>query len=504
MSHKGLTPRSQNFSDWYQDVIKAADLAEHSVVRGCMIIKPWGYALWERLQKILDGMIKDTGHQNVYFPLLIPLRFLEKEAEHIEGFAKECAIVTHYRLETGPDGKLIPSPDAKLQEPLIIRPTSEAIIGDAFSNWVQSYKDLPILINQWCNVMRWEMRTRLFLRTSEILWQEGHTVHASQEEAMAETLQMLNVYEQFAFNDLAIPVIKGEKTSGERFPGAVHTFTIESMTQDGKALQAGTSHFLGQNFSKAYNIIFTDKNQQLCHAWTTSWGVTTRLIGALVMTHADDEGLVLPPRVAPDQISILPIIKSDQDKEAIMVYCHFLKKELQQLSYAQEPVRVSIDITHKSTSDKFWNAVKKGVPLRLEIGMKEVEMKSVTLSQRNKPSKERRTLTHQEFLSSVPDLLTAIQSSLLEKAISFRESHTYSVNSLQEIKDLFSKGEEDSIGFASGYCDFDFEKDPLISESLKESKITPRCIPLDPSDKEGKCIFSGKLTTKRIIFAKAY
>ncbi|HVS24122.1 MAG TPA: aminoacyl--tRNA ligase-related protein, partial [Gammaproteobacteria bacterium] len=349
-----ITPtRAENYAEWYQQVIAGADLAENSPVRGCMIIRPWGYALWENMQRALDDMIKATGHQNAYFPLFIPLSFLQKEAAHVEGFAKECAVVTHHRLEAGPDGKLVPS--GELEEPLIVRPTSETIIGDAFARWVQSYRDLPLLINQWANIVRWEMRTRLFLRTTEFLWQEGHTAHATREEAVAETMRMLDVYATFAEDWMAVPVIKGEKTEGERFPGADSTFTIEAMMQDRKALQAGTSHFLGQNFARASNIQFLDRNGGHQHAWTTSWGVTTRLIGALLMTHSDDDGFVLPPKLAPQHVVIVPIFRSDDEKPRVLDYCRKLAAELRAQRYADAPVRVLVDEREERGGEKVWS-----------------------------------------------------------------------------------------------------------------------------------------------------
>lgn len=500
---KTITKRSEDFSEWYQDIVKVADLAENSAVRGCMVIKPWGYALWENIQKILDEMIKETGHQNVYFPLLVPVKFLEKEAKHVEGFAKECAIVTHYRLEADENGKLIPSKNSELAEPYVIRPTSEAIIGEAMSDWVQSYKDLPILINQWCNVMRWEMRTRLFLRTSEFLWQEGHTVHATKEEAVAETMKMLQVYVDLLRNYLAIPVIAGEKTPGERFPGADNTYTIEAMMQDGKALQGGTSHFLGQNFSKAYEIKFLDKTQQLQHAWTTSWGVTTRLIGALTMVHSDDDGLVLPPKIAPDQIRIIPIIKNEDDKEMILDYCKQLQKELKAQTYAGVPIRAKVDASLKEPADKFWEAVKQGVPLRLEIGKRDIEGGTLALSMRHKPHKERVKITKEELIDKIPEFLDNIQQTLLQNAIQFRDCNTHVVNSVDELKQQFT-AEKGLQGFAICYFDADCEQDQQIAETLKALKITPRCFPVDGQNGSGKCIFSGKSTDRKVIFAKAY
>lgn len=500
-----ITPtRAENFAEWYQEVIKAADLAETSVVRGCMVIKPWGYAIWESIQKVLDRMIKETGHRNVYFPLLIPLSFLEKEASHVEGFAKECAVVTHYRLETDQKGKLVPAPTAELAEPLIIRPTSETIIGNAMAKWVQSYNDLPILINQWCNIMRWEMRTRLFLRTSEFLWQEGHTAHATQEEAVAETFTMLDVYERLAVDYLAIPVIKGEKTPGERFPGADNTYTIEAMMQDGKALQAGTSHFLGQNFSKANDIKFADKQQQLSHAWTTSWGVSTRMIGALIMTHSDDDGLVLPPRIAPEQVVLIPVVMNDADQAEVYEYCDQLAKELRKLKFDDETVRVMIDKSAQRTGEKFWRAVKKGIPIRIEIGKREIAAGTLALSRRDKPAKEKVMLQRTELLESIDSLLTDIQQQLLERAQQLRQNNTAEVKSVADLQTMFGQDEEKRIGFALVYFDPAIENDAAVSEKLKELKLTARCMPLNESYPEGVCIFSGRPTNKKVILARAY
>ncbi|HTN77174.1 MAG TPA: proline--tRNA ligase, partial [Pirellulaceae bacterium] len=376
-----ITPtREVDYPEWYQQVIKAADLAEISPVRGCMVIKPWGWSIWENMQRVLDRMFKETGHENAYFPLFIPLSFLQKEAEHVEGFAKECAVVTHHRLEAGPDGKLRPAPSAELQEPLIVRPTSETIIGSMYAQWIQSYRDLPILINQWANVVRWELRTRMFLRTTEFLWQEGHTAHATEQEAREETNKMLEVYATFAEEYMAMPVIKGEKTAGERFPGAVNTYSIEAMMQDRKALQAGTSHFLGQNFAHAQEIKFQDQNGREAYAWTTSWGVSTRLIGGLIMTHSDDDGLVLPPRLAPKHVVLLPIYRNDEERATVLEYVQTLKKELEAQRYDDAPVRVMIDDRDIRGGEKNWFHVKRGVPLRAEIGPRDIAEGNVMLS----------------------------------------------------------------------------------------------------------------------------
>lgn len=495
--------RAENFSDWFQEIIKAADLAEHSAVRGCMVIKPWGYAIWEFIQKTLDKMIKDTGHQNVYFPLLIPLSFLEKEAVHVEGFAKECAVVTHHRLESGKDGKLVPSPDAVLTEPLIIRPTSETIIGTAMAGWIQSYNDLPVLINQWCNVMRWEMRTRLFLRTSEFLWQEGHTAHAHEDEAVAETLQMLDVYERLAVEYLSMPVIKGEKTPFERFPGAINTYTLETMMQDGKALQACTSHFLGQNFARAYDIKFMDKSQKLNYVWTTSWGMSTRIIGALIMTHSDDDGLVLPPRIAPEQIILIPVAMKEEDLPRVTQYCHDLANDLRKLNYWDEPLRVSIDKKDRRAGEKFWNAVKKGIPIRVEIGKREMESGNLTLSRRDKPAKDKQSISREQLLSDISSLLNEIQQQLFDRAKKLRQENSFDVSSLAELEKMFSKDENNLNPFVTAYFDPQIEAQPQVAEKLKELKISTRCIPFDAKG-SGECIFSGKKVDKKVIFARAY
>lgn len=500
-----ITPtRQENFAEWYQEVIRAADLAEHAAVRGCMIIKPWGYAIWENMQSALDKLIKATGHQNVYFPMLIPINFLEKEAAHIDGFAKECAVVTHHRLETNSDGKLIPSPDAVLSEAMIIRPTSETIIGTAMAKWTQSYKDLPILINQWCNVMRWEMRTRLFLRTAEFLWQEGHTAHASREEAVDETLKMLDVYEQFATDYLAIPVIKGEKTPAERFPGAVDTYCIEAMMQDGKALQAGTSHFLGQNFSKAYDISYMDKSQSQQHAYTTSWGCSTRLIGALIMTHSDDDGLVLPPRIAPTQVQIIPVIMKEEDREMILNNCEMLAKSLRETLVYSESIRVHIDKSEQRAGEKFWQAVKKGIPVRIEIGKRDIESGKLQVSRRDRAAKEKESIPREDLVSYVATMLPEIQLALLTRAKAFRDTNIKPVQTLAELKALFSEDEKKENVFAYAYFDPEMENDPQVAEAFRAMKITTRCIPLNKKTDQGKCIFSGNITNKKVLIARAY
>lgn len=492
-----ITPtREENYPEWYQSVLKAADLAEHSAVRGCMVIKPWGYAIWENMQRILDGFFKATGHQNAYFPLFIPLSYMEKEAQHVEGFAKECAVVTHHRLEKGKDGKLVPA--GELEEPLIVRPTSEMIIGHTFAKWVDSYRDLPLLINQWANVVRWEMRTRMFLRTTEFLWQEGHTVHATKEEALIETKRMLEVYSDFCHQYLALPVIRGEKTESERFPGAVHTYTIEGMTQDRKALQCGTSHFLGQNFSKSCEIQFTNVEGQREYGWTTSWGATTRLIGAMIMAHSDDDGLILPPRVASAHMAIIPIVHNEEARGQVMQYAEALAARLRKIDYQGQPLRVIVDGRDMRGGEKSWGWIKKGIPLRLEIGLREIDAGQLNICRRDKPHKETAPFKEGEVVS----LLEEIQSNLLARATAFREQYTVEINDKQEFYNFFSsKGEEIHGGFALCH----WNGDPAIEAKVKEDlNVTIRCIPLHLPAEAGKCLFTGQHSPHRVIFAKSY
>ena len=499
MSKKGktaITPtREENYPEWYQQVIKAADLAEHAPVRGCMVIKPWGYSIWENMQKILDHRFKETGHQNAYFPLFIPLSYLEKEAEHVEGFAKECAVVTHHRLEKSGEGKL--TPVSPLDEPLVVRPTSEMMIGEMFSKWIESYRDLPLLINQWANVVRWEMRTRLFLRTTEFLWQEGHTAHSTKEEAFSHTLKMLEIYRDFLENVLAIPVICGEKTESERFPGALHTFTVEAMMQDGKALQAGTSHFLGQNFSKAANITFRDNLEKEQLAWTTSWGVTTRLIGGMVMVHSDDDGLVMPPRIASRHIVILPLQHKGGDSEAVHKYCRELKRKLSKIKYKGEPIRVEIDSRDIRSGEKVWGAIKKGIPIRIEIGPRELDQHILTLFKRNKGHKELFKQTEKELLSTIAHQLDEIQKDLFSRAKAFQKENLVTLNTKEEIYLFFKKKK----GFVSAH----WSGDPEVEEMLqKDLSVTIRCIPTTKDKEAGTCPFTGKPSIQRVILAKAY
>ena len=488
--------REDDYPQWYQEVIKAADLAETSPVRGCMVIKPWGYGLWENIRDTLDARFKATGHKNAYFPLFIPLSFLQREADHVEGFAKECAVVTHHRLEPDADGKLQPA--GKLEEPLIVRPTSETIIGEMFSRWIESHRDLPLLINQWANVVRWEMRTRLFLRTAEFLWQEGHTAHATEQEAIDETLQMLDIYADFAENMMAMPVIKGEKSEGERFPGAVSTYSIEAMMQDGKSLQSGTSHFLGQNFSKAQDISFQNENKEIEHAWTTSWGVSTRLIGGLIMTHADDDGMVVPPRLAPAHIVIIPITFKADDPEAVLNYCHKLADDLGVISYHGRSVTVEIDNRDLRGGEKTWGWIKKGIPIRLEIGPRDIESDSVFMARRDQEPKEKNGVPRSEFIETVTTILDDIQQGLFDRALERRENASTTIDD----KDAFyAHFEGDGVGFVYSHFCGDSEVETQVKADLK---VTLCNIPLEGHDEEGECIFTGKPSKQRVLWAKTY
>ncbi|MEM1223503.1 MAG: proline--tRNA ligase [Verrucomicrobiota bacterium] len=498
-----ITPtREEDYPEWYQQVVKAADLAETSPVRGCMVIKPWGYAIWENIQRELDRRFKETGHKNAYFPLFIPMSFLQKEADHVEGFAKECAVVTHSRLEAGEDGKLEPA--GKLEEPLIVRPTSETIIGELFSKWVQSYRDLPLLINQWANVVRWEMRTRLFLRTAEFLWQEGHTVHATAEEAMQETLKMLSEYADFAENYMAVPVITGEKTEAERFPGAEATYTIEAMMQDRKALQSGTSHFLGQNFSRSSNIKFLNADGKEEFAWTTSWGVSTRLIGGLIMTHSDDNGLVLPPRIAPAHLVIIPVTPKEETRQEVLDYCLGLKKDLEAQGYMDGRVKVEFDDRDMRGGEKAWSWIKKGIPLRVEVGPRDMQKNSVFVGRRDRAPKDKQSVGRDEFVAGIAGLLDAIQDSLLNKAKQFREEHTKEITTEAEFIEFFTPENPANPEIHGGFASVGFCCDAELEEKIsKEHKVTVRCIPTETLDEVVKCAFTGK-PGKRVIFAKSY
>ena len=508
-----ITPtRAENYAEWYQQVVRAAELAETSDVRGCMVIKPWGYATWENFQRVLDRMFKDTGHKNAYFPLFIPLSYLEKEAQHVEGFAKECAVVTHHRLQAGTkaDGRPGLVPAGELQEPLVVRPTSETIIGASFAKWVQSYRDLPLLINQWANVVRWEMRTRLFLRTAEFLWQEGHTAHATADEAMDETMKMLEVYADFAENWMAMPVIKGEKTEGERFPGAVKTFCIESMMQDRKALQAGTSHFLGQNFAHASEIKFSDQNGAVAYAWTTSWGVSTRLVGGMIMTHADDDGMVMPPRLAPAHVVIIPVTHKPETAQAVLEYCNRLAADLRKIQYAGRTVEVEIDARDIRGGDKSWQWIKRGIPLRVEVGPRDMEQDSVFMARRDRAHKEKVSLKREEFAATVTTILEDMQSGLYARAKAHREQNTRRIDTRADFDAFFgakADADEDAAGGAvkGGFALVHYAPDAKVEEELKTKlAVTCRCIPLDGPDEPGTCIFTGKPATRRAVFAKAY
>jgi prolyl-tRNA synthetase len=490
---KEIPSRGEDYSLWYNELVKKADLAEHSEVRGCMVIKPYGYSIWEKMQQALDKMFKDTGHSNAYFPLFVPKSLFEAEEKNAEGFAKECAIVTHYRLKNDPDkpGKLMVDPDAKLEEELVVRPTSEAIIWSTYKKWIQSYRDLPLLINQWANVVRWEMRTRLFLRTAEFLWQEGHTAHASADEAVKETVQMLNVYADFAENFMAMPVIRGKKSEGERFPGALDTYCIEAMMQDGKALQAGTSHFLGQNFAKAFNVQFTSREGKLEHVWGTSWGVSTRLMGALIMAHSDDDGLILPPKLAPIHVVIVPIYKTEEDQNKIAAKAEEIAVALRQQGY-------SVKFDNRDTQKpgfKFAEWELKGVPVRIAMGPRDLENGTVEVARRD--TKEKKTISLEAVNTTIPALLDEIQQNIFERSKKFRDEKTTEVDSFEQFKQVL----DEKGGFVSAHWDQTVETEIAIKE---ETKATIRCIPLEAKEEAGKCIFSGKPSPRRVLFARAY
>ncbi len=488
---KNFTKRSDNYSQWYNELVVKADLAEQSAVRGCMVIKPYGYAIWEKIQRQLDDMFKETGHQNAYFPLLIPKSFLSREADHVEGFAKECAVVTHYRLKNDPEGNgVVVDPAAKLEEELIIRPTSETIIWNTYKNWIHSYRDLPILVNQWANVFRWEMRTRMFLRTAEFLWQEGHTAHATREEAEAEAIKMLNVYGDFAENYMAVPVVKGVKSPNERFAGALDTYTIEAMMQDGKALQSGTSHFLGQNFAKAFDVTFMNKDNKAEYVWATSWGVSTRLMGALIMTHSDDNGLVLPPKLAPIQVVIVPIYKNDECLKAISEKVEPIVKELRKRGIS---VKYD-DADNRRPGFKFADYEVKGVPVRLAVGQRDLEEGTVEVMRRDTLEKE--TVKFDGIVDEVERLLDDIQANLLKKAKALRESKTITVDTYDEFKEKIEDG-----GFILAHWDGTPETEEKIKE---ETKATIRCIPFEGDKTPGVCMVTGKPSKQRVLFARSY
>jgi prolyl-tRNA synthetase len=490
---KGFTSRKEDYSQWYNEIVNRADLAEHSAVRGCMVIKPYGYAIWEKMQQQLDKMFKETGHSNAYFPLFVPKSLFEAEEKNAEGFAKECAVVTHYRLKNDEEnpGKLIVDPEAKLEEELVVRPTSEAIIWNTYKGWIQSYRDLPILVNQWANVVRWEMRTRLFLRTAEFLWQEGHTAHETKEEALDETVKMLDVYAHFAEEWMAMPVVKGVKSENERFAGAEDTYCIEALMQDGKALQAGTSHFLGQNFAKAFDVKFANKEGTQDFVWATSWGVSTRLMGALIMTHSDDNGLVLPPKLAPFQVAMVPIYKGEEQREQVLVRLNEIKKEL-------EAKGISVKLDDRDTHKPGWKFAEyefKGVPVRLAMGMRDLEAGNIEVARRD--TLEKKVYEQKDIANKVEHLLDSIQQNLYQKSIDFREESSHKADSYEEFKEILEK----KGGFIYAHWDGSPETEELIK---KETKATIRCIPLNAKQEEGVCVYSGKPSKQRVIFAKAY
>jgi prolyl-tRNA synthetase len=488
---KGITSKNEDYSQWYNDIVIKADLAEHSSVKGCMVIKPYGYSIWEKMQAVLDQKFKDTGHSNAYFPLFIPKSFFSKEAAHVEGFATECAVVTHYRLKNDGNGNIIVDETAKLEEELIVRPTSETIIWNTFKGWIQSYRDLPLLVNQWANVVRWEMRTRLFLRTTEFLWQEGHTAHATSQEAVEETERMLDVYADFAENWMALPVVRGKKTANERFAGALDTYCIEALMQDGKALQAGTSHFLGQNFAKAFDVKFTNKEGKIDHVWASSWGVSTRLIGALIMAHSDDAGLVLPPKLAPIQVVIVPIYRSDEDLKNISGFVGKLLPKLKTMG-------ISVKYDDRDTQRpgfKFAEYELKGVPVRVAIGARDMENQTVEVARRD--TREKQTVTQEGLEIYLAQLLNEIQENIYKKAETFRDEHITEANSYEEFKELL----DGKAGFIAAHWDGTPETEQKIKE---ETKATIRCIPLNNKQEEGVCIYSGKTSTQRVLFARAY
>lgn len=505
--------REESFSDWYQAIIREADLAEVSPVRGCMIMKPWGYGIWELIQAHLDRRIKETGHENCYFPLFIPMSFIAEEANHVDGFAKEMAVVTHHRLKTI-GGVLKPDPEARLEEPLIVRPTSETIIGDAYSRWIQSYRDLPVLMNQWSNVVRWEMRPRLFLRTSEFLWQEGHTAHAKEEEAMHETLQMLEVYRELSENILSVPVIAGEKPENERFPGAVKTYSIEAMMQDGKALQAGTSHYLGTNFSKAQNIRYTDEKGDLLFCHTTSWGVSTRLIGGVIMTHGDDDGLRLPPAIAPYQIILIPIVRGKPEDGEVLAFCEKLRQDLMEKRFSDQPVRVYFDRKPVRPVDKKWNWIKKGAPLILEIGPRDIQSNSLTFLRRDRLRQEdqliSQTQSKEVFVAQTVSILEDIQKNLLEQAQQRRDDRLIlNLCTFSELKDYFAQVSEDKNTLHSGWAQMSWSRPTgakleALLEALKPLKLTLRNIPLTQFQKQRPCFFTGERSVEDILIARSY
>jgi prolyl-tRNA synthetase len=502
-SKTAISPRrAEDFPEWYQQVVRAAELAEPSDVRGCMVIRPWGFGIWENMQRQLDSMFRATGHRNAYFPLFIPLSYFAKEAEHVEGFAKECAVVTHTRLEVGDDGKM--KPGSALNEPLVIRPTSETIIGASYAKWVQSYRDLPILINQWANVVRWEMRPRLFLRTTEFLWQEGHTVHETEVEARAETKLILDLYERFARDHLAVPVFTGEKSESERFPGAVQTLAIEGMVQDRKAIQAGTSHFLGQNFARASGIQFQNREGKQEFGWTTSWGVSARLVGTVVMAHGDDDGLILPPRIAPTQIVILPITPKEETRAKVFESCDTLALQLRGKYYADRLIEVEVDKRDLGGGVKNWDWIKKGVPIRVEIGPRDLEKNAVSVSRRDQPPTSKEAMSMQEFVAEATEMLMSIQQTLYSRAEKFRDENTRVIDSKDEFYEFFTPKNSAKPEIHGGFALVHWNGSREIEEQIKNDlKVTIRVIPLGDSE-PGRCIFTGESSARRVVWAKSY
>jgi prolyl-tRNA synthetase len=498
--------RSEDFPEWYQQVVRAGEMAEPSDVRGCMVIKPWGYGVWENMQRVLDGMFKATGHRNAYFPLFIPLSYLQKEAEHVEGFAKECAVVTHHRLEVNAEGKMVPA--SPLAEPLVVRPTSETIIGASYAKWVQSYRDLPILINQWANVVRWEMRPRVFLRTTEFLWQEGHTVHETETEARFETRQMLDVYETFVREYLAIPVYSGEKSESERFPGAVQTLCIEAMVQDRKAIQAGTSHFLGQNFSRSSGIQFQTRDGQQEFAWTTSWGMSTRLVGTVIMMHGDDDGLILPPRIAPTHVVVIPVMPKPETRDAVLAVANQLAADLRQMQWHGAPLEVHVDARDIGGGTKNWEWIKKGVPIRVELGPRDLESGNVAVSRRDEGVKAKQFMPKTEFVGVVGQTLDAIQQNLYDRALAFRNEHTRRIDTKEEFYQFFTPNNAAKPEIHGGFALAHWNGSRDVEEKIKaDLKVTIRCIPFDDPQnppERGSCVITGEPSARRVLWAKSY
>ncbi len=494
--------RLEDYPEWYQQVVKASDMAENSPVRGCMVIKPWGYAVWENMVRVLDEMFKETGVKNAYFPLFIPLSFLQKEADHVEGFAKECAVVTHHRLEKDSEGVL--SPVGKLNEPLVVRPTSETIVGDAFSKWINSYRDLPMLLNQWGNVVRWEMRTRIFLRTSEFLWQEGHTVHATSEEAYERTKMMLNIYATFVEEYLAIPVIKGKKTLAETFPGAVETLCIEAMMQDRKALQAGTSHFLGQNFAKASQIKFQTREETEEFGWTTSWGASTRMIGGVIMTHGDDNGIILPPRIASSQVVLLPIIRNEDERSEIMSYTLRLASKLRDIEYHNRKIQVEID-ARDTGGARGWDWIKKGIPIRIEIGPRDMAENSLVFARRDRDHREKISMSREQFLAEIPQILDNIQLTLYDRALNYKDEHTLTIDGKTAFYDFFTPKNSEKPEIHGGFALSHWCGNPECESTIKNDlSVTIRCIPFGAKEEQGSCVCCSSESRRRVVFAKAY